>query len=769
MISLASLKWLPIRMLLPFALLLVSGAIIGGFWWFEVKREMAAIEREVVSLQLQDMHRLVGHLQSLLLNGELKNIASELSDFGSEPNMQYILLTRPDGHILAASRLGWVGQKTDALEEPVLPVLLQHRKQGKQNHVYVSEDGMTVWAHYLITYPPENDSLRSRDFGELIGKFDLALTKQAARHRIEQWVSLFATLVLGSAFLLWLAMRYAITRRMNQLIAAANQASKGNFSARAGLEGSDELAQIGKAFDSMIERLGRETMRQRQLSHAVENMAESVLITNAKGVIEYVNSSFTRISGYSAEEAIGQNPSILKSGKHPTEFYKALWRHLSQGKVWTGRMTDRKKDGSLYLATVSIAPLLGADGRITHYVGVHEDISEQQKMEMQLMQAQKMESLGILVGGIAHDFNNMLAGMVGNLYMARKAAKDLPEITQKLARVEKLSFRAADMIKQLLAFARKDTVQLKTLDLTSFIKEAYKLARVAVPEDITCLSYVSNDPLCIECDATQVQQMLMNLLGNARDALRNVSEPKIILDLQPYEPDATFISQHPEATSVSYAMLSIKDNGCGIPDDVIERIFEPFFTTKGVGHGSGLGLSMVFGTMQSHQGIIEVESKPGLGSSFRLFFPISDKSAIHDMPDKSKVWRGNGERLLLADDEPLVRDTISEMLCIDGFTVDVVDDGLDAVEQFCKRPDAYDAVILDVVMPGMGGVDAAQKMREVRPDIPIIFATGYDREHVLRGVEGLPGIVSLSKPLHSETLHQTLTKLLHKNFGRSDT
>jgi len=498
MISLASLKWLPIRLLLPFSLLLVSGIIIGGFWWFEVKREMADIEREAVSLQLQDMHRLAGHLQTLLLNGEKKNIAAELSDFGSEPGMQYILLTRPDGHILAASRLGWIGQKADALGRPDLTPLLQHHKQGIRNHVYVSEDGMTVWAHYLIAYPPEQGALRSQNFGELIGKFDLALTKQAARYRIERWVSLFAILVLGVAFLVWLAMRYAITHRMNRLIAAANQASKGNFSARAGLQGSDELAQIGDAFDAMIEQLGRETMRQQQLSQAVENMNESVIITDAHGVIEYVNSAFTRISGYSAEEAIGQNPRLLKSGKHPAEFYQALWKHLSQGKVWKGRMTDRKKDGSLYLATVSIVPLLDAGGRITHYVGVHEDISEQQKVEMQLIQAQKMESLGILVGGIAHDFNNMLAGMVGNLYMARKAAKDQPEITQKLTRVEKLSFRAADMIKQLLAFARKDAIQLKTLDLTSFIKEAYKLSRIAVPEDITCLADVAAEPLWVE-------------------------------------------------------------------------------------------------------------------------------------------------------------------------------------------------------------------------------------------------------------------------------
>jgi len=597
----------------------------------------------------------------------------------------------------------------------------------------------------------------------LIGNFDLSLVKQAARYRVEQWVRLFAAFVLGIAFLVWLATRYIVTRRMNRLIAAANQASRGNFSARAGLQGNDELARIGGAFDAMIKQLGRETLRLQQLSQAVENMNESVIITDADGVIEYVNNAFTRISGYSPEEAIGQNPRLLKSGEHPPEFYRTLWKLISQGKVWKGRMTDRKKDGSQCLAMVSIVPLLDADGRVTHYVSVQEDISEQQKVEMQLFQAQKMESLGTLVGGIAHDFNNMLAGMVGNLYMARKHAKDIPEITQKLERVEKLCSRAADMIKQLLAFARKDMVQFKTLDLTLLVQEAYKLSRMAVPENITCLSNITGEPLYVECDATQVQQIMMNLLGNARDALHDVSEPRINLELRRYVPDAAFVTEHPDAISAAYALLSIEDNGCGISSEEVERIFEPFFTTKDVGKGSGLGLSMVFGTVQSHKGLIEVDSKLGRGSAFRIYFPLSDKSAGKRLTEKSSAQDGRGEQLLLADDEPIVREAIGEMLRIDGFAVTEASDGLDAVEQFSTQPNAYDAVILDVVMPRMGGVDAAQRIRELRPDIPIIFATGYDREHVLRGVEGMQGTVSLSKPLHAETLRRALIELLHIN------
>ena len=767
MATLMRMKWLPLRLMLPILLISICGSVIGGFWWLERQHAFTSIEKMALSDQYQDMLRLGSQLQTALLGDSEDTISSLLQDFRSEPNLQYALIASPDGKIISATQAEWSNRMINTLGDAKLASLIKRDAENVKENVWLSKDRLTIWARHPLQLPAEAGTPHPGDYTMLIAKFNLRESKQNALGRIEGWVMVFSSLLLISLLLFWLTTRYSISQRLNRLIAAANQAKKGNFSVRAGLEGNDELAQIGSAFDAMIKQLGGETLRLQQLSQAVETMNESVLITDADGVIEYVNNAFTRISGYSAEEAIGQNPRLLKSGEHPAEFYKALWKNISQGKVWRGRVTDRRKDGSMYLATVSIAPLADADGRITHYVGVQEDISEQQKMEVQLLQAQKMESLGILVGGIAHDFNNILGGMVGNLYMARKFAKDMPEITEKLSRVEKLSFRAADMIKQLLAFARKDMVELKTLDLTPFIKEAYKLSRIAVPEDITCLSDIDAEPLYVEYDATQVQQMLMNLLGNARDALHNIAEPKITLKLSRYVPDAAFTSLHPEAESAAYAMLSIEDNGCGMSSEQVERVFEPFFTTKGVGKGSGLGLSMVFGTMQSHKGIIEVESEPGRGSTFRLFFPLSDKFSAHHAIDNTNAWQGEGERLLLADDEPIIREAISEMLEIDGFTVDVASDGLDALEKFNTQPQAYDAVILDVVMPRMGGVDAALRMRETRTDIPIIFTTGYDREHVLRGVEGIPGIVSLSKPLHSETLRQTLAELLHTDVDKA--
>ncbi|MDQ6972508.1 MAG: PAS domain S-box protein, partial [Mariprofundaceae bacterium] len=419
--------WLPIRLVLPLLLIVISGTVITGFWWFELQRETGDIEQSELTHQTQDMHRLALYLKQGLQSGNTRSLGWQLADFSTEPDMQYAILTDPKGRIHASTRLGWVGRPVESLSENGLLELYSRSLREPHGRVHLSRDRLTVWAHYPVPYPAAKGELRSQRYGILMARFDLSRAKQAARHRIEAWVGVFSAFVATAALLFWLANNLAITRRMQRLIDATGRIRAGDFSARAGLHGRDELAAIGEAFDAMAAQLGQETARLRQLSRAVENMNESVLITDADGSIEYVNEAFCQITGYSIDEVLGENPRLLKSGQHPAEFYAAFWKRISSGKVWKGRMIDRRKDGSLYTAKVSVAPLRDERGQITHYVGVQEDISEQQRLEAQFIQAQKMDSLGTLVGGIAHDFNNMLAGMVGNLYMARKLVRDIPK------------------------------------------------------------------------------------------------------------------------------------------------------------------------------------------------------------------------------------------------------------------------------------------------------------------------------------------------------
>ncbi len=497
-----------------------------------------------------------------------------------------------------------------------------------------------------------------------------------------------------------------------------------------------------------------------KLSQAVEQAGESVMLTNHKGEIEYVNPAFTEITGYSADEALGKTISLLKSGEHSEAFYEEMWRTISAGGIWRHKVVNRRKDGQKYTALQTVSPIRDEHGNITHFVDIQQDITTQQTLQEQLRQSQKMEALGTLVGGIAHDFNNMLAGMTGNLYLARNRCKDRPDIEEKLKNIERLSFRAAEMIAQLLTFARKGIIRMEPLSLTHCVSEWLKLARISVPENIDLRWHISGSDLMVNGDITQLQQLMMNLLGNACDALAEVKRPVITIRLHVAEVSESLLAAHPHLGS-RCAQLSVEDNGAGIPEEYMDKIFEPFFTTKVVGKGTGLGLAMVYGTAQSHRGVVEVDSELGKGTCFRLYLPLLE--AGHDVRggiSNQGAEAGCGETILLADDEESVRQTCSDVLESLGYQVIVAANGQEAVDMFVARPSEVSLLILDIVMPELGGVEAAEKIRKLRADIPVIFATGYDREQIAEARDQLPGSLLLTKPFSVSELSRHIRAML---------
>jgi len=464
----------------------------------------------------------------------------------------------------------------------------------------------------------------------------------------------------------------------------------------------------------------------RTLSRAIDQAGESVIITDAQGIIEYVNPSFTRITGYTDEEVLGKTPQVLKSGKQNKEYYERLWSTISIGKVWHSAVVDRRKDGSEYHALMTISPILN-NGQITHYVGTQQDMTEYEALEEQFLQAQKMESLGTLVGGIAHDFNNMLAGITGNLYLAKKRASELPDVVEKLDTIESISFRAADMIQQLLSFARKSRVEIKPFPLTPFIKETLKFLHSSIPENITVHQNIGIDPLLINGDSTQLHQVLMNLVNNARDALECADNPCITIKLNAFHADDKFDETHPDLNAGEYAHLSVEDNGEGISESAIGHLFEPFFTTKEQGKGTGLGLSMVFGAVQTHQGAIDVESKIGQGTTFHVYLPLLESAEIEPAPMEQEAAEGRGELILLVDDQESIIDMGQKVLASLGYKVLTATNGQQAIEMYQAHADEIDLIIMDVVMPIMGGSQATQIIRQINPQVKIIFSTGYDK------------------------------------------
>ncbi|MES0370976.1 MAG: PAS domain S-box protein [Mariprofundaceae bacterium] len=466
-----------------------------------------------------------------------------------------------------------------------------------------------------------------------------------------------------------------------------------------------------------------------KLSKAVEHAGEAILLTDCEGIIEYVNPALEKVSGYSADELIGQSPSILKSGEHSESYYKLLWDTITSGKVWTGSIIDRKKDGSLYPARLTISPIINEEGKITHFVAIQEDMTQWEELENRFRQAQKMEAIGTLVGGIAHDFNNMLAGIIGKVFLAKKLAEPIPELATHLDEIEELGFSAADMIKQLLTFARKGQVEMRMFDIKPFIKETLKLVRTGLPETIFVNEKICAENLPILGDATQVQQIVMNLMTNARDAVNSQQSPEITASLELFRADKAFSKAHDLQLDSPFAKLSVSDNGMGIGQEHREHIFEPFFTTKEIGQGTGLGLSMVYGSVQSHNGIIVVDSELHHGTTVTIYLPLITSA---DPTDESKGSQepvcGHGETLLLVDDQESVIQICQSILENLNYKVITAMNGKDALLKISTHDGEISLILMDVVMPVMGGIEAAREMERIGIDIPVLFVSGYTND-----------------------------------------
>ncbi|PIQ32467.1 MAG: hypothetical protein CO186_03295 [Zetaproteobacteria bacterium CG_4_9_14_3_um_filter_49_83] len=508
----------------------------------------------------------------------------------------------------------------------------------------------------------------------------------------------------------------------------------------------------------IMEREQREASL-RILSQSIEQAGESVLITDKEGTIEYVNSSFCRLTGYRAEEVMGKNPRVLKSGNQSEAYYENMWRTITDGKVWSRSIIDRRKDGSEYPAMMSVAPIF-KDEKITHYVAIQQDMTEHQLLDEKFRQAQKMEALGGLVGGIAHDFNNMLAGITGNIYLLKTMVQDNPKAMEKLDAVDCLGFRAADMIQQLLIFARKGRIQMKPFGLISFFKEVSKLSQSSIPENITFRQSYIDKELIIRGDATQLQQVLMNLLTNARDALAGINNPEISLVIDEVEASERLSEAFPELHGNIFARITVTDNGCGMGQSVKAHVFEPFFTTKEVGDGTGLGLSMAFGAIQNHGGAIEIISHKGKGTSVQIYLPADEKSSDMTQVKQTSIDFGKGELIMVVDDNADIRKTSTTVLQQLGYEVIEASDGLTAVTQFSAQSDKVALVLMDVVMPRLGGVQAIERMMKIAPSVKVIFTTGYDKDESLQSDMPSSKFPMISKPYNISQLSQLIRSQL---------
>lgn len=515
------------------------------------------------------------------------------------------------------------------------------------------------------------------------------------------------------------------------------------------------------------ERKQSEKERER-LALAVEQAAEAIIICDSNGTIQYVNPAFESTTGYSPEEAIGQNPRFLKSSIQDDTFYQKMWRTITSGEVWEGRFVNRRKDGKLITEDATISPIRDRTGAIVNFIAVKRDITtqlnledEKQELQGQLQQAQKMEAVGRLAGGVAHDFNNMLQAIIGYTGLAIESVDKDSSTHRDLSEVLNAAQKSVDLTRQLLAFARKQPSNPKVVDINALVSGLLKMLRRLIGEDIDLLVNESKDLWKIKIDPSQIDQILANLVVNARDAIQG--NGKITIETKNVTFDDDYCTTHVDFIPGEFIQLAVSDSGQGMDKETLSHVFEPFFTTKRSGEGTGLGLATVYGIVKQNGGFINVYSEAGSGTSFRIYFPHHSESPQTETPQpKGKELHGGTESILIVEDEDLILDLGVRMLTQLGYQVYTARSPEDALELVKQVGDKLDLLITDVVMPGMNGRELSQSLLEIRPGLKCLFMSGYTADVIAhRGILD-SGVNFIQKPFAIETLAAKVREIMDK-------
>ena len=476
----------------------------------------------------------------------------------------------------------------------------------------------------------------------------------------------------------------------------------------------------------------------RRLVAAIEQAAEGIVITDADGVIEYVNSAFEEKSGYSRAAAVGRDLHSFATEAHLDALYRDALEAGQQGGTWQGRLIWPRRDGSSLAADATVSPLRDASGAIVNLVVTLRDVTDQVGLQAQLLHAQKMEAIGRLAGGVAHDFNNLLQAMFSLTQLIHRQRHDPERVATLVRDLEHEVKRGASLTRQLLLFSRREAARPERLDLNEVVGTAAAMLRRLVHENIVFAVELAPDALPVEADRGQLDQVLMNLVVNASDAM----------------PEGGRILIRIGADDRGQVWLAVEDTGTGIPDEVRERIFEPFFTTKETGKGTGLGLSVAHGIVAQHGGRIEVTSSVGEGSTFTVILPRAGAGEHPTVESPSAVGQelpiGKGERVLVVEDEDVARGALRDILADLGYDVTAVGSGEEAGKVPTEPP--FDVLLTDLMLPGIGGPDLARGLKERWPGLGVILMSGYTEDEVVRRGIAKGSVRFLQKPFDMATL-----------------
>lgn len=533
----------------------------------------------------------------------------------------------------------------------------------------------------------------------------------------------------------------------------------------------EELEATNEEMEAMMEELQSSNQllwdSEQRLSGIVTKAPVGITITDLKGCIIQVNDYALRMLGYERDELIGKT---FREISHPDDITEGaeLFFQLVSGKLESYRLDKRylRKDGADWWADISVAPIKSETGEITAILGVTLDINEKmkanrenEKIQNQLWQAQKLEAVGTLAGGIAHDFNNILTAIMGYTELTISEIQEGKCSEENLQHVLNSSRRARDIVRQILTLSRKGDNIKSPQRVTPIVDETIRLLRATIPSTVEInFSDKSDSPIVI-CDSTQIQQILLNLCTNANHAMRQKGGVITIeLSLENVDEHSAMINMVKKG---EFICIRVSDSGAGMNRDILDRIFDPFFTTKEPGLGTGLGLSVARGIIIDHGGFITAESEEGMGSTFRVYIPVSrDVSEIVKVSIEQDDLPGGDESLLIVDDEHLIAEMTKLLLQKLGYSVQTSSGSLEALETFRSSPDYFDLIITDQTMPHMTGLDLAKEIKKIRPDVPVILCTGYSETADPEKALGTGISAFLYKPVLTEDLAETIRKVL---------
>jgi PAS domain S-box-containing protein len=517
---------------------------------------------------------------------------------------------------------------------------------------------------------------------------------------------------------------------------------------------------IGVSWDITDQK--REEQQRRLLSTVLESATNAVMITDAEGYISWVNSAFTALTGYELSEVVGQTPRFLKSGKHDEKFYAEMWETISRGVPWQGRVVNRRKDGTLYTEEMVICPVRGVYGETSSFVCMKRDITLEVDLTRQLHQAQRLEAVGRLAGGIAHDFNNILTVISGNADLALADLERDDPTSQMFQEIADASRRAASLTRQLLAFSRKQILQPRVLDLNELVRGTEKMLRRLIGEDVKISIRLQPDLGSVMADPGQMEQIVMNLAVNARDAMPRGGE--LLFETENTEIHETHAGiGGVQIHSGRYVKLTVTDTGEGMDEETVSRIFEPFFTTKEKGRGTGLGLATVYGIVKQSGGYIWVESELGKGTSFEITFPQVDLRPERVEKDAPFAPTRRGETILLVEDEENVLKLARSILERAGYKIVAARNGAEALRVVEDYREPLHLLLTDVVMPGMSGRALADAAQSLRDGLRVLFTSGYTDDAIVHHGVLDAGAHLLEKPYSRQSLLDSVRQVLDGN------